>query len=146
MAGNRGRWTLQAAAMSGDPGFRGLPVHHLGQVTDLFAPQGHSLPFSTRQCTATCFSLDHTLAQQSHNVKVLQNWPPCSPDLNPVENCWAHLAAGLQGKALKNNEQLWEGIKSAWHNVPRSFITALYSSMPDRIAAVVDAHGGHTKY
>ena len=32
---------------------------------------------------------------EEHNVDVVDNWPPNSPDMNPVEHCWKRLKEKL---------------------------------------------------
>ena len=46
------------------------------------------------QDNAPIHTAHHTLNWLSDNgILLLQNWPPYSPDLNPIEHCWYHLKA-----------------------------------------------------
>lgn len=58
------------------------------------------------------------------------DWPPQSPDLNPIEELWRHLKLRL-GK---------------YPAPPSDVVSNLVESMPRRIQAVLRARGGHTKY
>ena len=55
---------------------------------------------------------------RAHNVRCLENWPPQSPDLNLVENCWAAIAAKMVGRQFTNANNLWEAMPRA--EMPRT--------------------------
>jgi len=84
---------------------------------------------------------------QDNNFQVLQ-WPAQSPDLNPIEHCWQHLKKKLgeyehpPGGIL----ELWDRAQKEWEGIPKEVCQNLISSMPRRIAAVLKARGGYTKY
>lgn len=85
----------------------------------------------------------------SQKLKVL-NHPPCSPDLNPLENCW-HLAQRKLNHHLLTNfvntpEKLFELVKKFVEEIPVSMINYLIDGMPSRIAAVRDCKGGQTRF
>jgi len=85
----------------------------------------------------------------------LIDWPPHSPDLNPIEHVWAALKRNLRRMfpdlwTLKRNELDIEYFKhcvrKAWEAIPDSLITKLMDSMGRRLKAVKKARGGYTKY
>lgn len=83
-----------------------------------------------------------------HNAGI-QNlaWPGNSPDLNPIENCWALLKRFVAKKNTKTKEGFKQAIKEVWQNeITTEYCQKLINSMPARIAAVITARGGHTKY
>jgi hypothetical protein len=82
----------------------------------------------------------------ARRVRVLPNWPPNSPDLNPVEHCWAWLAKQLLGRSFPNEASLEGAIQAAWATRPSTLIPALYGSMGRRLNAVRMARGGSTRY
>ena len=41
---------------------------------------------------------------------------------------------------------LWERLEETWHKLDISLCQKLVESMPSRVAAVIKAKGGHTKY
>ena len=73
------------------------------------------------------------------------DWPPNSPDLNPIENVWAILKDKVYEKQPKNETELAEVIEEAWWAIPQSFICRLIDSMPERIRRVKNANGGRFK-
>ena len=85
----------------------------------------------------------------------LVDWPPYSPDLNPIEHIWWHLKAlvlknqpeietmGAGEQALKALEN---ALIEAWNDPPSSLFEQCADSMPYRVKVVIDAKGWHTKY
>ncbi len=73
-------------------------------------------------------------------------WPAQSPDLNVIENCWAELRRSLNGIRTRTVEEFWNAIKREWKNLDQDFIKALVESVPRRLAAVIEAGGGNTKF
>lgn len=81
-----------------------------------------------------------------HRVNLLPEWPPQSPDLNPVEHCWGKIAKALVGRRFPNKLALETAIHEEWAKVPPSYIQTLYGSMVRRLTAVQLAKGGNTRY
>ena len=84
---------------------------------------------------------------QDNSVEVL-DWPPQSPDLNPIENVWPVLKSRLNAHDEEPTSiaELWERIQTEWENIPSSLCVDVIDSMPQRIAQVLEAKGGYTKY
>jgi transposase len=84
------------------------------------------------------------------------DWPPYSPDLNPIEHAWKRLKDIVakmfpdlwksNGKSEEDRIAMEEALKEAWATIPVSFFEELIESMPRRIQACIDANGWHTKY
>jgi transposase len=75
-------------------------------------------------------------------------WPAQSPDLNPIEHLWDHLKRQLAGYETEPHGilELWEHVEAEWDKIPMEVCVNLIDSMPRRIAAVLKAKGGYTKY
>jgi transposase/transposase-like protein len=82
---------------------------------------------------------------ENHNIRVMHDWPPKGPDMNPVENVWAELVR-LTRRDSTNRDQLWENVLSAFNGLPDTYFYNLIDSMPRRIAGVLAKEGGWTKY
>ena len=69
----------------------------------------------------------------------LMIWPPCSPDLNPIENLWLILKKEMYvaGKQYNSIDELWNAITNAARNVSKDSIKALTSSVDCRLLSVI---------
>ena len=84
---------------------------------------------------------------QDHDLNVLL-WPAQSPDLNPIEHLWDHVKRKLaeQEVAPRGILELWERVEEEWGKIDAEVCQNLIESMPRRVAALLKAKGGHTKY
>jgi hypothetical protein len=91
---------------------------------------------------------------ESRGIWVLE-YPPYSPDLNPIKHVWKAMKAILHRDfpdlhLLKNNAAniaiVEDALKVAWERVPQTLIDSLIDSMPRRLEAVVRARGWYTRY
>ena len=80
-----------------------------------------------------------------NNIKKLE-WPPQSPDLNPIKNLWTLLDEHIPSSARTNKESFWEAVQQTWYTFPINILENLVESMPKRLQAVIDSNGGPTKY
>ena len=74
------------------------------------------------------------------------DWPSQSPDLNPIENLWGYLKGRLETRIIHSTAQLLAAAREEWNALPQQVLQNLIESMPRRIAAVIRARGGATKY
>jgi len=75
------------------------------------------------------------------------DWPPQSPDLNPIENMWSMVKRSLRRKPNPGNlKELDALVKKAWIDVPPEYYHRLITSMPDRVVACINAGGGPIKH
>jgi len=84
------------------------------------------------------------------------DWPPYSPDLNPIEHAWPMLKATLQreypdiatmrGGPNAVKRKLAEVLPDVWRSLSADFFQILCDSMPRRVAAVRANKGWYTKY
>ena len=82
-----------------------------------------------------------------NDVEVLK-WPAQSPDINPIEHLWHYLKRRLETyeEPPKSVGELWARVEKEWEGIPKEECRKLIESMPRRLAAIVKAKGGYTKY
>ncbi|CAA9501973.1 MAG: hypothetical protein AVDCRST_MAG96-2018 [uncultured Segetibacter sp.] len=86
------------------------------------------------------------LWREAHGIKKLQ-WPPNSPDLNPIENLWKIVKDSVQNDVMpRNKDELVESVQRAWEGISMEILEVLIASMPFRMKAVIQAKGGSTRW
>ena len=82
---------------------------------------------------------------EDSNIELLE-WPPQSPDLNPIENIWALLDKNITIENRRNRDEFFKSLVDAWNNLSLDVLKNLVESLPRRLEAVVKSKGGNTKY
>jgi len=114
----------------GDPIFQQVnaPVHNAAVVMDFF---------------------------EKFNIQV-EDWPPYSPDPNPIKHVRVELKhrrhrkypdiTNTKGDLDKVKARLAEVLPEIWEGIPEAYFEKLQNSVPNRVAAVIDAKGWYTRY
>ena len=73
---------------------------------------------------------------------------PNSPDLNPIENIWAHMKHIISKEYahITSQKVMQEVVVSIWNDFEDSKWDHLIESMPERIQAVIKAKRGSTRF
>ena len=79
------------------------------------------------------------------NINVM-DWPPQSPDLNPIENMWTAVDIHIKEHKPKNLAALEKVAKEAWENLNVEKCQKLIKSMKSRCKAVIRNLGYPTRY
>eukprot|EP00742_Colponemidia_sp_Colp-10_P013372 GILJ01015103.1.p1 GENE.GILJ01015103.1~~GILJ01015103.1.p1 ORF type:complete len:345 (+),score=17.85 GILJ01015103.1:573-1607(+) len=88
---------------------------------------------------ARCHSANHTLDYLDRKgVTVLEDWPPYSPDLNPIENLWYLLDQRLSELVPRTLDELKLATVEAWNAIPIAHINALVRSFQGRLKTKID--------
>lgn len=101
-----------------------------------------------QQDGASCHTA-HATARwlEDQDIKTLYH-PPQSPDLNPIERVWHELKRRVRALPTppSTSEALKEAILKVWDELRDEDIIKHTSTMPERVKAIQQAHGGHTRY
>ena len=73
-------------------------------------------------------------------------WPPRSPDLNPIEDLWGWMARRVYAGAWqhKDREELLESVMKRWPEIDQDCLEALSRSMKKRCLSAIKAKGSRT--
>ena len=108
-----------------------------------------------QQDNAAIHRSERTTAFLHHAAIAWIDWPPHSPDLNPIEHVWHYLKSRLyimypQLCTLQRNKldiaEFKDCLQKAWNSIEQDKIRVLIESMPRRLAACISARGWYTKY
>ncbi len=102
--------------------------------------------FIFQQDNAPCHKSKMTMEYLSHNNVDLMEWPPQSPDLNPIENLWGFIGLEKENYHPKNQNELASVIKKIWSEIPSDLLERLVKGMHKRCLAVIKVNGGHINY
>ena len=137
-----------------------------GTCTELIPLQGNGDAWQIRELYAsilpaflqpgapvhTAYAVNRLL--EDLGIKVME-WPPYSPDLNPIENLWALLRAKIHEMHLEllelpDNKETWLMLQvaahEAWNEIRPEVLESLVEKMPKRIANIQRVGGWYTKY
>ena len=114
-------------------------LEYWGQTTDDVIFQQDNDPKHTSKKAKKWF--------EDNDITVLK-WPAQYPDLNPIEHLWNHLKKRLAGYEEPANSiaELWESVQKELEEITKEECQKLIESLHRRLAAVVRAKGGYTKY
>jgi transposase len=73
-------------------------------------------------------------------------WPPWSPDLNPIENLWNVLKARVYARFPQTMEEMEQFIREEHAAVDLQFISRICRSMPRRLQLLLDNDGHKISY
>ena len=78
---------------------------------------------------------------RSHQVELLPNWPPRSPDLSPIEDVWSIIQGEVDRRAPLNVEDVKKFWMQEWERIPMSVVNKLVRSFQERLRRCVEFGG-----
>jgi hypothetical protein len=123
--------------------YRDIIAHALLPTARAFYPRGQwyfqqdNAPIHTAALVMRWF--------HEHGVTVL-DFPPYSPDLNPIEELWADLKRRVERHHVRTTDELERQLKIEWEATSPTLLARLSASMPARCAAVVANRGHKVRY
>jgi len=75
----------------------------------------------------------------SNGIEVVSDWPPNSPDINPIEQVWGVVKRRFKNRRVLARNALWTNVRDALRHVdPGPFV----AKMGENLRKVIDAGGG----
>lgn len=73
-----------------------------------------------------------------------EQWPPRSPDANPMDYCvWGILESMVGTKNYQSIDHLKKALRRQWNKIPQSHFRAACDGFIGRLKAIIRAKGGH---
>ena len=98
------------------------------------------------QDNAPCHKAKVVMSYLSEQDFEIMDWPPQSPDLNPIENLWKTFGVKVMERNPTNTEDLWVKLQEEWSKISIEDCQELIRSCSRRCAAVIESKGSFTKY
>jgi hypothetical protein len=83
--------------------------------------------------------------REEHAIRRME-WPPYSPDLNPIENMWSVLKRNVRRRNCTTISSFSRTIEVEWRKFSRCFSSRLVDSMKVRVQTLIDVKGDHLLY
>ena len=81
---------------------------------------------------------------EDKKIEILE-WPACSPDLSPIENCWGLMKRRVEKMNLRRIDE-WKGkILNVWDDITQETLKNYFQSLPSRLQICIDAEGATIK-
>jgi transposase len=74
-------------------------------------------------------------------VSVLADFPPYSPELNPIELVWSHMSHIVNSQSPTSPQELQDAIQHAWDEIPQSEIQHYIDHLPSILTKIIDQQG-----
>jgi hypothetical protein len=126
------------------------------QILDDQIPRVYEPGFQFMQDNAPIHKSKLVAKWFKENVVDVINWPPYSPDLNPIEHAWVQLKEMLhkqfpeiayrRGSKEEVIKKLSKALVICWNKIAPAFFESLIDSMEERCDAVIEANGWHTRF
>ncbi|KAI0990987.1 hypothetical protein K3495_g17200 [Podosphaera aphanis] len=106
------------------------------------------------QDNAPPYVASKTIEEFQERIITTIEWPPYSPDLNPIEHVWDSMKDYIQyyypkldGGRQRSHDELRGMVKSGWYDATEPHkLEKLIRSMGRRCEALLKARGGLIKY
>ncbi|GFW32987.1 transposable element Tcb2 transposase [Trichonephila clavipes] len=108
--------------------------------------------YEARRQYYICFVYLYYVHVHVHDAWAIQfsilNWSPRSSELNPIGHLWDALEQGVKDHHTvpTNLTKLRTALANIWQVIPVERFQKLFESMPRRVAAIIKAIGGPTRY
>jgi hypothetical protein len=81
----------------------------------------------------------------NHGVNCIE-FPPYSPDLNPIENLWSILKARIESRLVHTVDEVEQVLREEWEALDPTLLAKLSDSMAERCQQVIANRGHKASY
>ena len=106
---------------------------------------GQSFVFQQDRAPAHTANINQAWLQQNIPEFIRKDeWPPYSPDLNPMDfSIWSILETKACANSHSSIESLKRSLTRAWEQIPQETMRAAVEAFPRRLRAVIQKKGGY---
>jgi transposase len=122
---------------------RDILRHNLVSTLKQFFPHG---PWYFQQDNVRFHTTPETITFLHNKGITFLEWPPWSPDLNPIENLWNVIKNRVYARFPQTLEEMEEYIREEWEATDLNFISHICLSMPRRLQLLLDNNGHKISY
>lgn len=123
--------------------YRDILEHHLKPSYQRFFPRG--LWRFQQDNASPHYTAEVNTWMHNHGVHIME-FPPRSPDLNPIENVWHVLKYRVEHRNPRTGEELEQFLGEEYEAIREEECTTLAHSMPARMQQCIEYQGHKTKY
>jgi len=80
-------------------------------------------------------------ALHEHGVVVFPDYPPYSPDCNPIELIWNQMSHTVNSMSPTSPQQLQDAIEHAWNDISQSAIQSTIDRLPHVLQTIIEREG-----
>lgn len=82
-------------------------------------------------------------SKEDEGVLEVLEWPPQSPDINPIELLWEELDREVRMMKPSGEKSMFDCLKTAWEDLKIEKLQKLVERLPRICEAIIKAGGGH---
>lgn len=79
-------------------------------------------------------------------VRIIEDWPPNSPDLSPIESAWGIVQQRVNARVCNTFQEFKDAVDEEWEGLEPAEIQHLMLSLPHRMQQCLKAHGAKLPY
>ena len=79
----------------------------------------------------------------TYGLKLIDDYPPWSPELNPIEHVWSWVHAFVCAKAPTDRKSLERAVLLAWQEIPEEVIMGYITNLRNVCQKIIVAEGDH---